>query len=350
MRGGIPSPANASLPGNPFSFAEYQAREQYGSKPLLYGPTPYSKAMYEEDTDSVTGQTRYTRYALERGHRRLSRAEAGSRHCRSPRVLTTRDSASSTRPCLREPMRERPICVTQGYRVRTVPTPELNMLFPRMTGTSPFDLDSYASWVGMDTSTMERVNVTEAFDADGKPVTRMDGEGRRRNPVSWRPTMLQNLEWLVSYQIGYMYLRYLMWNFSGRQNDVPSQGGAARQFHHRLHCRGQSDVRAEDALPASAGRDNPGRNRYFMCFRCCSVCSEPDGSVARDAAGGRRPVRWRYFFVMTGLAIVVYLNQGPGESRASATTVSWDLSSLSRYGEDSGRWRWQGCAARRGDS
>ena len=43
VRGGIPSPANASLPGNPFSFAEYQAREQYGSKPLLYGPTPYSK-------------------------------------------------------------------------------------------------------------------------------------------------------------------------------------------------------------------------------------------------------------------------------------------------------------------
>ena len=67
--------------------------------------------------------------------------------------------------------------VTQGYRVRTVPTPELNMLFPRMTGTSPFDLDSYASWVGMDTSTMERVNVTEAFRRRRQTG---DKDGRRR--------------------------------------------------------------------------------------------------------------------------------------------------------------------------
>ncbi len=314
VRGGIPSPANASLPGNPFSFAEYQAREQYGSKPLLYGPTPYSKAMYEEDTDSVTGQTRYTRYALERGHRRLSRAEAGAGIADPLGMLTARDSAINA-AMLERANAGKAGYVTQGYRVRTVPTPELNMLFPRMTGTSPFDLDSYASWVGMDTSTMERVNVTEAFDADGNPVTKMDGEGRRGNPVSWRPTMLQNLEWLVSYQIGYMYLRYLMWNFSGRQNDVPSQG----EVQHGNFITGFTAVDnlmlgAEDALPASAGRDNPGRNRYFMlplllCLLGAGwLCGQ--GRRGRQAAG-----TVAVLFIMTGLAIVVYLNQGPGEPR-----------------------------------
>ncbi len=142
----------------------------------------------------------------------------------------------------------------------------------------------------------------------------MDGEGRRRNPVSWRPTMLQNLEWLVSYQIGYMYLRYLMWNFS-----TSERRAVAGEVQHGNFITGFTAVDnlmlgAEDALPASAGRDNPGRNRYFMlplllCLLGAGwLCGQ--GRRGRQAAG-----TVAVLFVMTGLAIVVYLNQGPGEPR-----------------------------------
>lgn len=314
VRGRTPSPANASLPGDPFSFAEYQAREQYGSKPLFYGPTPYSKAMYEEELDSATGKARYTRYALERGHRRTATAEAGAVLPGETAMFTARDSVMNASMLARADEGKAGY-VTKGYRVRTVPTPELNMLFPRMTGSTPFDLDSYSSWVGMDTSTMERVHVSEAFDADGRPVARMDASGNRGNPVSWRPTMLQNLEWLASYQVGYMYLRYLMWNFSGRQNDVPSQG----EVQHGNFITGITPLDnlmlgAEDELPAPAGRDNPGRNRYFMLPLL--LCLLGAGWLCGQGRRGRQTAgAVAVLFIMTGLAIVVYLNQGPGEPR-----------------------------------
>lgn len=67
VRGAIPSPANPTMPGEPFSFARYLAREQYGGAPLLYGRTPYSRPMYQEEWNSRTNRPVYSRYALKKG-------------------------------------------------------------------------------------------------------------------------------------------------------------------------------------------------------------------------------------------------------------------------------------------
>ncbi|MDE5806603.1 MAG: hypothetical protein K2H76_00675, partial [Muribaculaceae bacterium] len=128
-------------------------------------------------------------------------------------------------------------------------------------------------------------------------------------------TYIQNLRYLFGYQIGYMYFRYLMWNFSGRQNDIPSTG----EVEHGNFITGFMPIdnvmlSAEDALPPHAGSENEGRNRYFMLPFLLGIWgivwmlrSNWRGRIACGVVA--------VLFVMTGLAIVVYLNQTPGEPR-----------------------------------
>lgn len=311
VRGAIPSPANPTMPGEPFSFARYLAREQYGGAPLLYGRTPYSKPMYQEEWDSRTNRPVYSRYALKKGHRIMIPYEAGARLDARMAGLAPEDSAANARVMASE----RPGYLVKGYSVKNIYTPELNCWFPRITSSDPRDLRSFRDWVGMDTATMDRVRVSEAFDTLGRPVSRIRSDGVRDTVYSYRPTVWQNLGMLGSYQIGYMYMRYLMWNFVGRQNDIPSQG----EVQHGNFITGITPVDnlmlgAEDSLPREAGEGNPGRNRYYAIPFLLGliglgwlICS---GNRARSVAAVTM-----LLFVMTGIAIVIYLNQSPGEPR-----------------------------------
>lgn len=285
VRGAIPSPANAQRPGEPFSFAAYQSREQYGSKPLLFGRTPYSKMMLREDYDSVTGKPSYSSYKLLDGN---------------PVIVPDIDSGRYA---------------VVGARHLPLYTPELNMWFPRLTESSDYDLDCYSDWIGADTSTMTRLRVSEAYDSLGRAVTKADAAGKRPDVWSFRPTYLQSAQWFTVYQSGYMYWRYLLWNFSGRQNDIPAQG----EVQHGNFITGIPPVDSamlgpQDMLPDYAGRDNPGHNVYWALPLLLGVA----GALWLVRAGRRGKGVFgivTVIFVMTGLAIVVYLNQGPGEPR-----------------------------------
>lgn len=285
VRGSVPSPANASRPGEPFSFATYQSREQYGSRPLLYGRTPYSRPMLQEDFDSAAGRHVYTRYALLPGHPVMVPDLHGGRY----RFV--------------------------GNRNIPVYTPELDMWFPRLTGISDYDLISYSDWIGMDTASMTRVRVSEALDSAGRPVSREDASGRRNESFSYRPTWLQHAQWFAAYQTGYMYARYMMWNFSGRQNDIPSQGEVQHgNFITGFPVVDEAMLGPQDALPGYAGKHNPGRNVYWMLPLLLGAV----GFAWMFRAGRRGKGACgivTVLFIMTGVAIVVYLNQGPGEAR-----------------------------------
>lgn len=311
IRGAIPSPANSNLPGDPFSFASYQAREQYGGAPLLYGWTPLSKPIVREEFDVTTGKPIYRRILLEREHPVVSRKESGARVSDPYGMLTAEDSTVNERAM----SQKGDAYIVRSYTVRPVLTPELNMWFPRITSRDATDLPSFADWAGMTEKTMTEVAVSETVDSAGNFVTRLNNAGERAECKSRRPTYAQSMRMLFSYQIGYMYFRYLLWNFLGRQNDIHSTG----EVEHGNFITGITPVDnamlgAEDALPRAMGSKNKGRNSYFLLPFLLGIA----GIVFTSFMGKRGHkvcLANLMLFVMTGLAIVVYLNQAPGEPR-----------------------------------
>lgn len=310
VRGSIPSPANAAMPGEPFAFASYLSREQYGSKPLFRGPTPYSRNLLREQT-GPDGRPTYRFYALDYTRPIHVPKEKGARLRHAVPGLSAEDSVRNARLLARDG----DAYIVRGMKTHMNKTPELEMWFPRITSSNPIDLASYADWIGMDSSTMVEVEISEAVDSAGNFVTKMDASGRRGHPTGLRPSYLQNLEWFVTYQTSYMYWRYLLWNFAGRQNDRPAQGEVQHgNFITGFPAIDNAMLGAEDSLPPVAGSDNAGRNRYWLLPLALGIIG-----MAWLLKSRRRGMQTcavtAVLFVMTGLAITVYLNQEPGEPR-----------------------------------
>ena len=310
VRGNIPSPANSSNPGEPFAFAAYQSREQYGAKPLLYGPTPFSRNLLKEEYRS-DGSHFYSRYAIDYSSPIYApRVENGKLRSHIPGISKA-DSARNAEILKRDGAGY----IVKGMKATPRKIPELNIWFPRITSSKTSHITSYGEWVGMDTSSMVKVAVSEVLDSASNPQGKLGKDGKRRLGISYRPTYLQNISWLLTYQTGYMYWRYLLWNFVGRQNDRPSQGEVQHgNFITGIPVVDNAMLGAEDSLPPVAGCDNPGRNRYFGLPFILGILGILWLLKSRRR-GKQACAITAILFIMTGLAITVYLNQDPGEPR-----------------------------------
>ena len=162
------------------------------------------------------------------------------------------------------------------------------MLFPRMWSSDDKHIQFYQSY--------------------------MNGGGRKvAGAQHKKPTFFQNLSFFFDYQMNWMYWRYFMWNFAGRQNDVhsPSPGDifagnweSGISFLDNYRLGDQSD--APDYL-----KNNKGKNHYYMLPLLLGLIGL-FFQFARDKRGS-----WLTFlmFFMTGIAIVIYLNQPPFQVR-----------------------------------
>lgn len=310
IRGYASPPMNEGNPTDIFALSSYIAREQYGSKPLFYGATPYSKPMLMEEWTPDDSIPKYSRYVLKNKGRIFSTYLPDARlHHRSGMMTPADSTANST------------VIKNQGgylitdYAFSRVTTPELDMLFPRITGSSPYDLESYEDWTGMNKESMTKLRISEAIDTLGNPVGKMMRDGTRLENYSWRPTYLQNLQLFVTYQAYYMYFRYLLWNFIGRQNDIHSTGEIEHgNFITGLPVIDNLMLGDQSLLPDYAGKKNPGRHVYFGIPFILGILG-----IVYSCKNGRKGKRVQaivlLMFLMTGLAIVVYLNQTPGEAR-----------------------------------
>lgn len=303
-------PMNEAQPSDIFALSSYIARDQYGSKPLFYGATPYSKPMLLEEWtpgDSIPG---YFRYALKSKGKIYKPYMADARLFHRSGMVTPSDSARNDAV-----IEKKRGYLVSDYAFSRVTTPELDMWFPRITGDSPYDLESYEDWTGMNKENMTRVTVSEAFDTLGNPVGRLRNDGIRSVTYSWRPTYLQNLRLFVSYQAYYMYFRYLLWNFIGRQNDIHSTGEIEHgNFITGIPAVDNMMLGDQSLLPEYAGCKNRGRHVYFgipFILGILGICL----LFRRGNRGKRVQAIVTLMFLMTGLAIVVYLNQTPGEAR-----------------------------------
>ena len=174
-------------------------------------------------------------------------------------------------------------------QVHPVYDSKTKMLFPRMWSSDERHRDFYDWYVYDGASRPRSVNV------DGRSYE--------------VPTMGQNLKYFFGYQLNWMYWRYFMWNFVGRQNDIhspvpgdPFKGNweSGVGFIDRLMLGDQRD--APEAL-----LNNPGKNHYFFLPLLLGLIGLLFQSF-RDKRGA-----WVTFllFFMTGIAIVIYLNQPP---------------------------------------
>lgn len=142
---------------------------------------------------------------------------------------------------------------------------------------------------------------------------KMWGEIKNENQT---PTMLENIKFLFSYQLNYMYWRYFMWNFSGRQNDIQGDGGMTDgnwitgiSFidEHVLGLGPQTNIAPEVA-------DNKARNAYYMLPLLLGIIGIIYQLRLKEKGLESFLVVFMLFF-MTGIAIVIYLNQTPFEPR-----------------------------------
>ncbi|MDE5882261.1 MAG: DUF2723 domain-containing protein [Muribaculaceae bacterium] len=310
VRGYASPTVNEAAPTDIFSLQRYIAREQYGSKPLFYGPTPFSRPMLEERSNPHSPVPDYSHYVLEKEGPRYARIQSSPRLAHRSRMLTHTDSIDNNSIIDTEYG-----YLLTDYRFSRLTTPELNMFFPRITSSAPHMLESYTDWSGMTRDNMQSVEITTAIDSTGKAVGKLSLSGERLKETALRPTYLQNLRFFLSYQIGYMYMRYLLWNFVGRQNDIPSTG----EIDHGNVITGFEPIDTmmlgnQSLMPTSATYENAGRHTYYAIPFILGIVGII--FLLRSGHRGKRIASVvTMLFLMTGLAIVVYLNQTPGEPR-----------------------------------
>ena len=166
-------------------------------------------------------------------------------------------------------------------------------LFPRMWSSQQNHIDAYKEWSGF----------------KGSPVRYRDRSGETK--TIYKPTFLENLRFLISYQIGHMYLRYLMWNFAGRQNDIQGHGEVTHgNWISGISFIDNARLGNQDLLPDEL-KSNRARNKYYFIPLIFGLL----GMFYLFKKNYKDFTVVTLLFLFTGLAIVVYLNQYPFQPR-----------------------------------
>ncbi|MBR0339536.1 MAG: DUF2723 domain-containing protein, partial [Alistipes sp.] len=143
----------------------------------------------------------------------------------------------------------------------------------------------------------------------GRKVSYFDGE-RTRTVIE--PTFMENIHFFFSYQLGYMYWRYFLWNFVGRQDDIQPE---SLTFTNGNWISGIDAIDSlyigpQDRLPREVA-ENRARNTYFFLPFLLGIL----GLIYQSVRDSRNFTVVMWLFVMMGIALVVYFNTSPGEVR-----------------------------------
>ena len=186
--------------------------------------------------------------------------------------------------------------VVADMRQKPVFDSNLSTVFPRMYSRESEHIEAYKQWA----------------DIKGRKVTVTDEDGQAKTIEL--PTFSENLTFFLRYQIGHMYFRYFMWNFSGRQSDIQSNGEITNgNWITGINFIDSIRLGDQKTLPQEF-KNNKANNAYYMLPFILGII----GIVFMYNRGieGKKDL-WTVFllFIMTGLAIVVYLNQTPLQPR-----------------------------------
>jgi hypothetical protein len=254
-------PMDQNNPENVFALLGYLNRDQYGDRPLGYGQ--YFNAQPESVKE---GRAIYT------------------------------------------PMNGK--YVITNHKIKYVYDKKFTTLFPRMWSSDPDHAEAYMSWAHIEEKDIYQAQT----DKNGNLLR--DNQGNiiyDRTKPSKSPSFIQNLRFLFKYQIGHMYLRYFMWNFAGRQNDMQShfQNEITKgNWISGINFIDEARLGNQKDLPNSLLK-NKARNKYYMLPLLLGLI----GLIFQY--NKRKDDFWitLSLFIMTGIAIVIYLNQSPIQPR-----------------------------------
>ncbi|MDQ1332349.1 MAG: hypothetical protein QG576_383, partial [Bacteroidota bacterium] len=165
-------------------------------------------------------------------------------------------------------------------------------IFPRMFSSDPEHVAAYKYWGKI----------------RGKKYS--SGSGDSRETIVC-PTFIENLRFFFRYQTGFMYLRYFMWNFAGRQNDIQANGNNINgNWISGIKFIDEARLGDLDKIPQDL-KDNPGNNRYYLLPLLIGIT----GLLWQYKKDRNGLVLVFAFFIMTGFAIILYLNQNPNQPR-----------------------------------
>ena len=250
IRSAANPPMDQNSPEDIFTLGNYFSRDQYGDTPLFYGQAYTSEPAIAEDG---------MHYAMTEGAPIYQRKEKANPDEKDSYYLVRHKSK---------------------YIYAQ------NMFFPRMHSSA--HAAQYESWLGG----------VKGHDVDGVKM----------------PTQWENLKFFLSYQCNFMYWRYFMWNFAGRQNDIQGNG----ELENGNWITGipfiDNLMYGDQSLLPDVLKENKGHNVFY----CLPLLLGLIG-LFWQAWRGRRGIQqfWVVFFLffMTGLAIVLYLNQTPSQPR-----------------------------------
>jgi hypothetical protein len=169
---------------------------------------------------------------------------------------------------------------------------EFMTIFPRMYSSDPEHESAYKYW--------GRIK--------GRRYSVSSGSGK---DIIVCPTFVENLRYFFRYQTGFMYLRYFMWNFAGRQNDYQGNGNSVYgNWISGIKFIDEARLGRLDKLPDDL-KNSPGRNTYFFLPFLVGIIGL-FWQINRDRNGFWLVLA---FFIMTGVAIIFYLNQYPNQPR-----------------------------------
>lgn len=254
IRSSANPPMDENNPEDPFSLMSYLNREQYGDRPLIYGQSFNSPL--DPSKPYVNGKPTYTKVVLKDGTRKYEMTNDGK---------------------------------------NTIPNydPKFTMPFPRMWSPQGRHVTAYKQW----------------SDFKGKPIQTVSFQGEPQTINT--PTMGENLKYLWSYQLGFMYWRYFLWNFAGKQNDIQGHGSANKgNWISGIPFLDEGRIGKYENLPKSMTQ-NPAHNKFYLLPLILGLI----GLIFQFVTNKRQFAVVALLFFFTGIAIVIYLNQYPYQPR-----------------------------------
>ncbi len=260
IRSSANPPMDQNSPEDIFTLGSYLSRDQYGDTPLLYGQAYTSQVKLKVEGNQCF-PVRKEGAPIWQRKEKASKDEKDSYF-----VVSHKDKVEYAQ----------------------------NMLFPRMHSSA--HAQSYECWLG-------------GVEGHEVPYDRCGEQMTVKVPTQW-----ENIRFFLSYQVNFMYWRYFMWNFAGRQNDIQGSG----ETEHGNWITGISFI--DNAMYGDQSKlpDELKANKGHNVFYCLPLLLGIIG-LLWQAFRGQRGIRqfWVVFFLffMTGLAIVIYLNQTPQQPR-----------------------------------